>query len=168
MRKLILNCAVSLDGLIEGPNGEYDWCFIDQDYGMTEFLSKIDAIFIGRKSYEVLIRTEKNPYPSKKKYLFSNTIDKAENFELVKNEHIAEIGKIKKQPGKDIWLFGGAKLTASLINQNLVDEMILSIHPVILGKGKPLFHEIEKRTHWKVIGTNVFSSGLVQVFYERL
>ena len=54
MRKIILNLAVSLDGFIEGPNGEYDWCFIDQDYGMTDFMDSTDAIFFGRKSYELV------------------------------------------------------------------------------------------------------------------
>lgn len=55
MRKIILNVAMSLDGLIEGPGGEFDWCLTDQDYGMTDFLSRIDAVFYGRKSYEVLM-----------------------------------------------------------------------------------------------------------------
>ncbi len=74
MRKVILNLAVALDGYIEGPNGEYDWCYTDQDYGMTDFLQSTDAIFFGRKSYEVLLGTEKNPYPEKKKYIFSKTM----------------------------------------------------------------------------------------------
>ncbi|MEI9944712.1 MAG: hypothetical protein WDN26_10885 [Chitinophagaceae bacterium] len=55
MRKIILQLAVSLDSFIEGPNGEFDWCFTDDDYGMTDFLNRIDAIFIGRKSYEVAL-----------------------------------------------------------------------------------------------------------------
>jgi len=54
MRKVILNLAVSLDGFIEGPNGEYDWCFTDKDYGMTQFLRRVDAVFFGRKSYELV------------------------------------------------------------------------------------------------------------------
>jgi dihydrofolate reductase len=168
MKKIILNLAVSLDGLIEGPNGEYDWCFTDQDYGITEFLNKIDTIFFGRKSYEVLINTVKDPYPDKKKCVFSNSINKSDKFDVINNEDVASIKKIINQSGKDIWLFGGAKLTCWLINQNLVDEMILSIHPIILGKGKPLFNEVEKRIHWEVTGTNVFPSGLVQIFYKRL
>ncbi|MDO8367023.1 MAG: hypothetical protein Q7T20_09515 [Saprospiraceae bacterium] len=58
MSQILLNLAVSLDGLIEGPNGEFDWCFTDQDYGMTAFLARCDAIIFGRKSYELL---KKNP-----------------------------------------------------------------------------------------------------------
>ncbi|HEV3249749.1 MAG TPA: dihydrofolate reductase family protein, partial [Puia sp.] len=51
MRKVILSVAVSLDGFIEGPNGEYDWCYIDQDYNFKEFFKRIDTIFVGRKTY---------------------------------------------------------------------------------------------------------------------
>jgi dihydrofolate reductase len=54
MRKIILQVAISLDGNIEGPDGEFDWCFTDQDYGMVDFLKRVDAMFIGRKSYELL------------------------------------------------------------------------------------------------------------------
>ena len=56
MRKIILGLALSLDGYIEGPNGEYDWCFTDQDYGMNDFFKRIDSIFMGRKSYEVFAK----------------------------------------------------------------------------------------------------------------
>ncbi len=56
MRKLILGLAVTLDGFIEGPNGEYDWCFADQDYGMSDFYKRIDSVFLGRKSYELILK----------------------------------------------------------------------------------------------------------------
>ena len=64
MRKVILNLAVSLDGFIEGPNGEFDWCFTDQDYGMMDFMNRKDAIFIERKSYKLVCRWEKIPIPT--------------------------------------------------------------------------------------------------------
>ncbi|MBD0288824.1 MAG: dihydrofolate reductase family protein, partial [Flavisolibacter sp.] len=66
MRKVILNLAVSLDGFIEGPNGEFDWCFADQDYGMKEFYKRVDSIFMGRKSYELVSKMGENAYPGKK------------------------------------------------------------------------------------------------------
>jgi dihydrofolate reductase len=63
MRKIVLGLAVSLDGMIEGPHGEYDWCFTDQDYGMKHFLKNIDAVFYGRKSYELMMKWEGgNPF----------------------------------------------------------------------------------------------------------
>ena len=60
MRKVILALAVSLDGYIEGPNGEYDWCFTDQDYGLSDFFKRIDAVFIGRKTYELTLNMGDN------------------------------------------------------------------------------------------------------------
>jgi dihydrofolate reductase len=78
MRKVILGLAVSLDGFIEGPNGEYDWCLTDQDYGISDFFSRIDSIFIGRKSYEFsLTMGDDVPMPGLPKvteYVFSNTL----------------------------------------------------------------------------------------------
>ena len=74
MRKVTLGLAVTLDGYIEGANGEYDWCFTDQDYGITEFVESIDAIFYGRKSFEM---AGANLYPDKKAYIFSNSLKTA-------------------------------------------------------------------------------------------
>lgn len=69
MRKIILNVAVTLDGYIEGANGEYDWCLTDQDYGMTQFMESIDTVLFGRKSYDLMLQYEKNPYPAHTKGL---------------------------------------------------------------------------------------------------
>jgi dihydrofolate reductase len=78
MRKVILGLAVSLDGFIEGPNGEYDWCFTDQDYGMSDFMRRIDAVFVGRKTYEMSLGMEADTsrMPKMEEYIFSNTIDR--------------------------------------------------------------------------------------------
>ena len=77
MRKVILQLAVSLDGFIEGPHGEFDWCLTDDDYGMTDFYKRIDAIFIGRKSYEVALSMGESAFPGLpvlKEYVFSNSL----------------------------------------------------------------------------------------------
>ena len=135
MRKIILGLAVTLDGFIEGPNGEYDWCFTDQDYGMSDFFKRVDAVFIGRKSYEMMQgmeNTDASWMPKMKEYVFSN----------VSGDVAAKVREIRSQPGRDIWLFGGASLTSSLMSEGLVDELWLSIHPILLGQGKPLFSGI--------------------------
>lgn len=75
MRKVVLGLAISLDGFIEGPNGEYDWCFTDQDYGMTDFLSRIDALLMGRKTYEVVAaQGDVSPWKGMMTYVFSGTL----------------------------------------------------------------------------------------------
>lgn len=171
MRKIILGVAVSLDGLIEGPNGEYDWCFTDQDYGMTEFTQRIDAIFYGRKSYEMLLHMEQNgynnPHASMKHYVFSNTATKSfKGAEQVSGNLVEAVNAIRQQPGKDIWLWGGASLTTSFLNAGLIDEMNLAVHPIVLGAGKPLFSDIDGRKQFTLKSSQAYSSGLVMLSYE--
>ena len=173
MRKIILQLAVSLDGFIEGPNGEYDWCFTDQDYGMTAFFQRIDSVFYGRKSYELVSSIEDATndsampgFPKLKEYIFSNTLQTVKpSAHLVSGDIQAAVTQIKKEPGKDIWLFGGASLTTSLLNMGLVDELSLAVHPIILASGKPLFHHIANRISLSLIQTQSYPSGLVSLTY---
>ncbi len=79
MRKVILSLAVSLDGFIEGPNGEYDWCFTDQDYGITELVNRVDTIFMGRRTYELMMKMNDigiEGFSKLKNYVFSTTLEK--------------------------------------------------------------------------------------------
>lgn len=169
MRKIILGLAVSLDGFIEGPNGEYDWCFTDQDYGLSEFFTRIDAIFVGRKTYEMSLGMEEGPagFPKYKEYIFSTSLQKVkEGATLIKGDIKNEVDKIKKENGKDIWLFGGAGLTTSLLNLGLVDELSLAVHPVLLGSGKSLFSNIKNRMNLTLLDTKTYSTGLVSLSYS--
>jgi len=168
MRKVILQVAVSLDGYIEGPNGEYDWCFSDQDYGMSAFFRRIDSVFMGRKSYELALSMGdvEMPHPKLAEYIFSTTLnDVRSGSTLIKDNIEAEVRRIKNESGKDIWLFGGASLTASLLNLGLVDEMSLAIHPIILGAGKSLFSNIQGRIGLTLIDSKVYATGLVSLTY---
>ncbi len=168
MRKVILYVAVSLDGFIEGPNGEYDWCFSDQDYGMSTFFKRIDTIFMGRKSYEMTTKIEgPNPWKGMMTYVFSNSLAevKDKNTRLVSGDIRSKVESIKKEQGKDIWLFGGAELTATLMTEALVDEIWLAVHPILLGSGKSLFQGISHRIKMKLIDSKSYSTGLVSLFY---
>ena len=170
MRKIIMGLAVSLDGFIEGPNGEFDWCFTDQDYGLSDFFKRIDTVFIGRKSYEVT-QAMGDPgtagFPKLKEYIFSTTLDEVKDGALLVKKNIKkEVEKIKKENRKDIWLFGGAKLISSLLKLGLVDELWLSVHPVILGAGKPLFSELTERIQLELMHCETYSTGLVSLKYH--
>ena len=170
MRKIILQLAVSLDGFIEGPNGEFDWCFTDQDYGMSAFFKRIDSTFMGRKTYELALamQDEAPPgFPKFKEYVFSNTLTEVkEGVKLINGDIKKKVEKIKKEKGKDIWLFGGAGLTTSLLNLGLVDELSLAVHPVLLGSGKPLFSNIKNRMDLTLLDTKTYSTGLVSLSYS--
>ncbi len=169
MRKIILGLAVSLDSYIEGPNGEYDWCFTDQDYGMADFFKRIDTIFVGRKTYEMSLGLENgiDGFPKMKEYVFSNTLDVVPTGKtLIRGNIEKQVQQIKQEEGKDIWLFGGAELTTALMNLGLVDELWLSVHPILLGSGKLLFVNIKDRTLLTHLETKTYSTGLVSLKYK--
>lgn len=180
-RKIILDLAITLDGFIEGKNGEVDWCVMDTDMGFTNFLNEIDTILYGRKSYDLWgqysPQDEDSDYEkeiwklvhSKEKYVFSRTRTQihTDNQTIFINQNILEeVNKLKTKPGKDIWLYGGASLITTFINLRLVDEFRLSIHPVILGEGKPLFIDIKQRLNLEMVNIRTFSSGVVQLIYH--
>lgn len=178
-RRIILDLAVSLDGFIEGPRGEVDWCIMDSEMGFIDFLNHIDTIFYGRKSYDLWGQytpkneasdTEKEIWKSvhgKEKFMFSKTEKRDGHKVTVINDNIIEqVNKLKNKPGKDIWLYGGASLITSFLRFGLVDEFRLSVHPVILGEGKPLFIDIKKRLNLRLVDTKRFSSGVVQLCYH--
>ncbi|KGR79955.1 dihydrofolate reductase family protein [Ureibacillus manganicus] len=177
-RKVILDLAVTLDGFIEGKNGEVDWCIMEPDMDFTKFLNQIDTILYGRKSYdlwgEFLPQTsdeaEKEMWDlvhSKEKIVFSKTQKEiGSKVKYINNDIKEEVTKLKKQPGKDIWLYGGSSLITTFINLGLVDEFRLSVHPVILGEGKPLFTNIQQRVYLQLVNTRSFSSGVVQLIYR--
>jgi dihydrofolate reductase len=168
MSKILLNLAVTLDGFIEGPDGEFDWCFTDQDYGMDAFLARCDAIVFGRKSYEVMLQFDPDPYPDKMKYVFSQTIPSVAGKSAVLRGDVAEAtAQIKQRGAGDIWFFGGASLLDEFMRQDLIDEMHLSIHPLLLGAGKRLFPGLATRQSWRLLGTTTYESGLVQLVYGR-
>ncbi|MGF6953376.1 dihydrofolate reductase [Neobacillus sp. B4I6] len=178
-RRILLDLAVTLDGFIEGPKGEVDWCIMDPDMDFNNFLNHIDTILYGRKSYDLwgqytpdieVSDTEKEIWElvhSKEKYVFSKTQKESENNVKFINENIVEeVIKLKNKPGKDIWLYGGASLITTFLNLGLVDEFRLSVHPIILGEGKPLFIDIKKRVNLKLVETKRFPSGVVQLCYH--
>lgn len=147
--------------------------------GFTDFFNQIDTILYGRKSYDLWGQyipknedpdTEKELWKlvhSKKKYVFSRTQNEIDNQAIFINDNILEeVNKLKKNPGKDIWLYGGASLITTFINLGLVDEFRLSIHPVVLGEGKPLFIDVKQRINLKTVNTRTFSSGVVQIVYH--
>ncbi|WP_016839077.1 dihydrofolate reductase family protein [Ureibacillus thermosphaericus] len=179
-RKIILDLAVTLDGFIEGKNGEIDWCIMEPEMNFTEFLHQIDTIFYGRKSYELWGQYSPGEnasaeeiemweiIESKEKYVFSRTQQSADGKAKYINDNVVEeVKKIKNKPGKDIWLYGGASLITTFVNHDLVDEYRLSVHPIILGEGKPLFIDIQHRVALKLVEAKTFPSGVVQLIYHK-
>jgi dihydrofolate reductase len=185
MRKIILNLALTLDGFIEGPNGELDWLVRDEqiDFGdiLNDILGDKDIIFYGRVSYEKwgnyqpdenVSQKIKDAYKlmhSKQKYVFSKTKKGDNTNAIFIDSNIKErVLDLKEQPGKNIWLYGGAKITTTFLNLDLIDEYKLAVHPVILGKGKPLFQNIEDRHKLILTEAKGYSSGVTLLNYRRV
>jgi dihydrofolate reductase len=185
MRKIILDLAVTLDGFIEGPNGEIDWLDPggNTDFGdiLQEILVDIDAIFYGRISYELWGNYQpeasesaktKAAYEllhSKTKYVFSSSKKGDETDAIFIGGDIQEeVQKILSQAGKNIWLYGGGKLVTTFMNLGLIDVFRLAVHPVILGSGKPLFHDIRQRTDLRLSSVKTSEAGVVFMVYEAV
>jgi len=147
MRKVIVFIATSLDGYIATEDDSLDWLFKvegEGDNGYTEFYDTIDTIVLGRGTYDWIMDHEKDNFPYKNKncYVFSRTIHESNNNVKYVHGSIAEfIDSLKGVEGKNIWIVGGGDLLTYFIKEDLIDEFIVTIAPVIIGNGIPLFNK---------------------------
>ena len=116
MRKIVAGFAMSLDGYIEGPHGEYDWIIMDKDFDFAGHMKRFDTFFFGRKSYDKLRQAGNVSFPGIKNYVFSNSLDTVDkDFTLLKGDIHKLVMNIKEQDGKDIAVYGGANLLSFII-----------------------------------------------------
>jgi dihydrofolate reductase len=176
MIKTVLYIATSLDGFIARPDGNLDWLTSTPspqkgDYGYAELLKTIGTIIMGRKTYDEVIGFGIDwPYIGFDSYVVTRdkelTIQSPETYLLTDN--IKEfIDSIKSKTNKDIWLIGGGKLITTFINEGLLDKMIISIIPKIIGEGIPLFADKPKESNWKLHDIKSFDTGVVNLTYEK-
>jgi dihydrofolate reductase len=172
MRKVKLFIASSLDCYIAREDGGIDWLYTDADYGYTKFYDSIDTIIVGRKSYDQSLTLDEYPYKGKKVYVFTRKKVRKKNneqdVEYIDTNIQGFITSLTQSIGKDIWLLGGGEIASVLLNAGLVDEIILSIHPIILGRGIPLLRNIQKEVNLKLENSLSFESGLTQLCYKVL
>jgi dihydrofolate reductase len=167
-RKVVLYIACSLDGHIAGNDGDIGWLFTDQGYGYAEFLARTDSIVMGRKTYDQLLGMGDFPYVGKDCYVFSRSaMGGDENVEFVNGNVKEFIDGLRANDGKDIWLVGGSELIYHFMTAGMVDEFIISVHPVVLGQGIPLFRNGIPTCGLRLENVETFSSGLVQMSYVR-
>lgn len=145
MRKLKVYIGMSLDNFIATEDEKLDWLESvdgDGDNGYSRFYHTIDTIVVGRNTINWLqkIPNLEAPYPDKTCYAISSTPQEPYlNFQWIQQDFVTFLTHLKQQPGGDIWLVGGGQLIRAALNAELVDEVILTIAPVLLGKGVPLF-----------------------------
>ena len=168
MRKVILFIASSLDGFIASSDGSVDWLFTDQDYGYKRFYRSIDTVLMGRKTYAQMMRLWGYQYSGKKGYVFTRSRRPKVNkhVEFVSENIPKFVRDLRKRKGKDIWLVGGAEIATILLNARLIDRIDLFIHPIIVGRGIPLFHAIKPLNRLTFMRKKSFDSGLIQLSYR--
>ena len=139
MRQVRYSVAMSLDGFIAGPQGEYDWIPMDPDIDFGELFKGFDTVLMGRKSWEAARKQGGYGMPGVKAWVFSRTLRQADCPDAtVSADPKAAVAALKQEPGKDIWLFGGGELFRSFVDLGLVDGMEVAIVPVLLGGGLPM------------------------------
>ncbi len=169
MRKISLFIATSLDGYIASKSGEVDWLFTDQDYGYSEFFNKIDTLIMGNKTYQQILGFGEYPYPGKEAFVFSKTRhgEQDDNVEFVGKDLDNFVSKLRETSGNDIWLVGGSQVINYFIENRFLDEIIIAIHPIILGEGIPLFYNNPRiKKTLNLIDVKTYDSGLLQVSYH--
>jgi dihydrofolate reductase len=173
MRKVIFGGANSLDNFIARKDGAVDWLLFSKDVQqiMKEMWENIDTIVMGRKTYEVAQRMGggSGGYPGVKTYVFSRTIKKQNSRKLifVNEDAAAYVRRLKEEEeGKDICVMGGGVLAQSLFEADLIDEIGFNIHPVLLGSGIPLFHEMSRQIDLELQECRQLSSGCVLLTYK--
>lgn len=140
-RRLRYQVAVSLDGFIGGPNGEYDWIVMDPSIDFDALYKEFDTAVMGRKTYEVgLAQGVNGAMPGLDVVVFSRTLPPAvhKGVRIVNDDASEVVASLKAKPGGDIWLFGGGTLFRSLLDAGLVDTVETAVMPVLLGTGIPL------------------------------
>ncbi len=182
MRKLFAFNMVTLDGLFEGPNGDISWHNVDDEFNefAVEQTSTVAAILFGRVTYELMASYWPTPAAQTNdpavanlmntlpKVVFSRTLQKADwnNTRLIKDNIAEQVLKMKQEPGNDLAVFGSANLLSSLMRMNLVDEHRVMVNPVLIGRGTPLFKNLDEKVNLKLVKTRVFKSGNVLLYYQ--
>ena len=182
MRKIILFDLVTLDGYFEGINQSIDWHNVDEEFNQfaIEQLDKADMLLFGRVTYELMAgywptsaAATDDPIVAHKmntisKIVFSKTMVTAnwENTRLLKENIQEEVTLLKKQHGKDIYILGSADLASALREMNLIDEYRIMVNPVVIGRGKPLFANINHTLNLTLLHIKKFNSGNVLLYYE--
>lgn len=192
-RKIIAALQVSVDGFIEGPNGELDWAMAEDEETWKEVfetLAHVDTFILGRKMYpgyeQYWLAVLANPdgilpfsgRPATKNEIayarladktphivISRTLDKVawKTTRIVRD--VEELRRLKREPGKDMYAVGGATLVSSLMNLGLIDELRLLVNPLILGGGKALFKDVKERHGLNLVSAKSLNSGRVSLTY---
>ena len=168
MRQVVYSVASSLDGYISGPNGESDWIVMDPELDLSSTFARFDTFLLGRKTYEATRTAGGGGMAGTTSYVFSTTLRQDDcPGVVVSDDPAGTVAALKQQPGKDIWLFGGGELFASLVGSRLVDTVEVAIIPVLLGDGVPFSHGSQSRAELQLVEHRIYpTTGTVALTYQ--
>ncbi len=171
-RKVVLFIAMSLDGFIASPEGSLDFLSVvekeGEDYGYAAFTDSVDTVILGRKTYDKIVSMEVGSYhPDKRVYVLTRTPKEGTlNVQFYTEGVKTLLDTLLQQKGANIYCDGGAETVRLLLDENLMDEMIISVIPVLLGEGISLFSKGGGHHHLQLIESRSFERGLVQLRYR--
>ncbi|HRZ98399.1 MAG TPA: dihydrofolate reductase family protein [Paludibacter sp.] len=173
-RKVILYIAMSLDGYIAKLNDDLSFLSIveqeGQDYGYDEFIKTVDTVIVGRKTYEkVLSMGVEFPYADKDAYIITRT-PRPNNgsIKFYTGDLKTLVNKLKSENGKNIFCDGGAEIVNEMLRNDLIDEYIISVIPILVGNGTKLFNDGRPEQKLELLSTKQFDKGLTQLHYKRV
>lgn len=172
MIPILLYVATSIDGYIATKDGGVDWLSVvdgsGSDYGYHAFYDSVDALIMGSKTYQQVLDFGEWPYPGKPSYIFTGQALKSSRDDVifVSEEPLDVMRRLEAEGKKRVWMVGGAGIIASFIKSGLIDEYIISIVPIMLGEGIPLFEAPLPKMNFEVVESTLYSSGLLQVHYK--
>jgi dihydrofolate reductase len=171
-RKVIVHIGTSADGYIARSDGDLEWLTSRPApkgfYGMNEFVKSIDTKVLGRKTYEMSLRMGAKFESKSRHIVFSRHPPPADAPSGVQFVHDAIgpfVSRLREQPGKDIWLMGGGEIIASFLDEQAIDEFVISVAPVFIGEGIPLIARRHRHVPLELRSAERFEDGLVQLHY---
>jgi dihydrofolate reductase len=172
-RRVIVHIAASADGYIARSDGDLEWLTSrpapEGFYGMGAFMKTIDTTVFGRKTYEVSLQLGAKFDSGRRTFVFSRQPPPAnapKGVEFVNGSIAAFVSRLREQPGKNIWLMGGGELIASFLDEQAIDEFVVSVVPVFIGDGIPLIARRHRHVPLDLQSVERFEDGLVQLHYR--
>jgi dihydrofolate reductase len=168
VRRIRYQVAMSLDGYIAGPEGEFDWIISDSEIDFGALFAQFDTLLVGRGTFEFMVKHGQAAVPGMKIIVFSRTLQQRDfpDVTIIAGKEKETVAALRAQPGKDIWLFGGGLLFRSFLDAGLVDTVEVAVIPVMLGGGIPLLPAPAQRAQLQLTRHKVYQSGIVLLEYS--